>query len=222
MNCGEFRELISERVAEELAADRAKEFDAHQQVCLECRNMVGSWQQVESLLRASWPSQDPPVPFFLPTAKPNSGWLHTVRNWVSIASLAAVAGSLLLLVLFRPSIQFDHHTLSINFGPTVSRNDLTPVQAVNQAQVQAWVQVAVQQSMAQESARLQLASRGSSDLSREEESRRLTRLGIELEMVKETQASLWQQIQQHGLYLQSAWRRPSEEMVPNQDPGASR
>jgi hypothetical protein len=132
-----------------------------------------------------------------------------------------MAASLLLLVFFRPSMQFGHRTLSISFGPSVSQREVTPVPAVNQAQLQAWVQVAVQQFMAQEPAAMQLLSRRSGDLSREEESRRLARLSVELEMVKETQASLWQQVQEHGLYLQSVWRRPSEPMGPHQDPGAS-
>jgi anti-sigma factor RsiW len=222
MNCDDFRELISERVAGELSGEQAKEFDAHQQVCLTCRDAVRDWQQLENLLRATWPSEDPPVPFFLPTTKAHASWLSTVRNWVSVASMAIVAASFFLLVVSRPSIQYGQHALSIDFGQTNSRPGAAPAQAVSQAEVRAWVQAAVQQFTAQESARLQSASHPISDLSREEESRRLAGLGVELEMVKETQASLWQQIQQHGLYLQSAWRRPSEQIRPNQDPGASR
>jgi hypothetical protein len=43
-------------------------------------------------------------------------------------------------------------------------------------------------------------------------------MGVELEMLKETEASLWRQVQQHGLYLQSAWQRPSQPIGPNQAP----
>jgi anti-sigma factor RsiW len=222
MNCDDFRELISERVAGELSGEQAKQFDAHQQVCSTCRSAVRDWQQLENLLRTTWPSEDPPVPFFLPASRVSVSWLGTVRNWVSVASMAMVAASVLLLAVSRPSIQYGQHTLSINFGHTSSRAGAAPAEAVNQAEVRAWVEVAVREFTAQESARVQSASHPSTDVSREEESRRLARLGVELEMVKETQASLWQQVQQHGLYLESAWRRPSEQIGPNQDPGASR
>lgn len=222
MNCDDFRELIAERVAGELSGEQTKEFDAHEQVCVTCRDAVRDWRQLENLLRTNWPSQDPPIPFFLPASKAHTNWLGTVRNWVSVASMTLVAASLFLLVVSRPSIQYGQHALSINFGQTNSRAGTVPAQAVSQAEVRAWVQADVLQSMAQESARLQPAARASSDLSKEEESRRLARLGVELEMVKETQISLWQQIQQHGLYLQSAWSRPPEQIRTNQDPGASR
>ena len=56
MNCDDFRELISERVASELSGEQTKEFDAHQQVCSACRDAVRDWQQLESLLRSTWPS----------------------------------------------------------------------------------------------------------------------------------------------------------------------
>jgi len=222
MNCGDFRDLISERVAAELSSDQAKEFDAHQQVCLTCRDAVRDWQQLEKVLRASWPSEDPPIPFFLPASKAHASWLGLVRNWVSVASMTLVGASLLLMVVSRPSIQYGQHALSINFGQTKFLAGAAPAEAVSRAEVRAWVQAAVQQSTAQESARIGPASEPSSDLSREEESRRLARLGVELEMVKETQASLWQQIQQHGLYIESALERPSQQIRPNQDPGASR
>ena len=222
MNCDDFRELIAERVASELSEEQTKEFDAHQQVCSTCRDAVRDWRQLESLLRTNWPSQDPPFPFFLPVPKAHAGWLGTVRNWVSVASMALVAVIFLFLVVSRPSIQYGQQALSINFGQRSSRTGAAPAQAVSRAEVQAWVQAEVQQSVAQESARLKSASQLGGDLSTEEASRRLARLGVELEMVKETQVSLWQQIQQHGLYLQSAWSRPAEQIRPNQDPGASR
>jgi anti-sigma factor RsiW len=218
MNCDDFRGLISEKVAGELPLEQAKEFDAHQQVCSTCRDAVRDWQQLETLLRASWPSEDPPFPFFLPVPKAHAGWLGTVRNWVSVASMAIVAATFLFLVLSRPTIQYGQHALSINFGQSSSQAGTAPAQAVSRAEVQAWVQAAVQQSIAEESAQLQPASQGKNELSKEE----LARLGAELEMVKETQVSLWQQVQQHGLYMQSAWSRPAEKIRPGQDAGASR
>jgi anti-sigma factor RsiW len=222
MNCDDFRELMSEKVAGELSLEQAKEFDAHQQVCSTCKDTVREWQQLENLLRASWPSEDPPFPFFLPVPKAHAGWLGTVRNWASVASMAIVAATFLFLVLSRPTIQYGQHALSINFGRSTSQAGSAPAQAVSRAEVQAWVQAAVQQSKAEESSELQPASQGKSELSREEESRQLARMGAELEMVKETQVSLWQQVQQHGLYMQSAWSRPAEQIRPGQDAGASR
>ncbi len=222
MKCDDFRELISERVAGELSQDQRKDFDAHEQVCLTCRDAVRDWQQLENLLRATWPSVDPPTPFFLPGPKDQNLWLGTVRNWVSVASMALVGASILFLIVSRPSIQYRQHALSINFGQTNSRAPVAPAEAVSQAEVRAWVQAAVEQSLAQPSTRIEPASEGSSDLSREEESRRLARLGVELEMVKETQGSLWQQIQQHDLYLESALERPSEQTRPNQNPAPRR
>ena len=218
MNCDDFRELMSEKVAGELSLEQAKEFDAHQQVCSTCRDAARDWQQLETFLRASYPSQDPPFPFFLPVPKAHAGWLGTVRNWVSVGSMAIVAATFLLLVLSRPTIEYGQHALSINFGQSSSQARTAPAQAVSRAEVQAWVQAAVQQSIAEESTQLQPASQGKSEPSREE----LARLGAELEMVKETQVSLWQQVQQHGLYMQSAWSRPAEQIRTGQDAGASR
>ena len=90
MNCDEFREYISERLAGEISSERTKQFDDHQQACSGCRKAVRDWQQLENLLRTSWPSQDPPYPFFLPAARVHPSWLGTVRNWVSVASMAVV------------------------------------------------------------------------------------------------------------------------------------
>ena len=222
MNCDHFRELMSEKVAGELSLEQAKEFAAHQQVCSTCRDAAREWQQLENLLRASFPSQDPPFPFFLPVPKAHAGWLGTVRNWASVGSMAIVAATFLFLVLSRPRIEYGQHALSINFGHTSSQAGTAPAEAVSRAEVEAWVQAAVEQSIAEKSAQLQPASQSKSELSREEQSRQLARLGAELEMVKETQVSLWQQVQQHGLYMQSAWTRPAEQIRPGQDSGASR
>jgi hypothetical protein len=223
MNCDDCRKMISERAAGELSPEQTSEFDAHQQICATCREAVREWQQLEVLLRSSWPSEDPAVPFFVPPSKRTPNWLHTVRSWVSAASTAAVAASLLLLVIFRPSIQYDPHQLSINFSRTDSRPTTTsPVEAVSQSQVQAWVQAAYEQSMMREQQRAQSASQPASNSSSEEESRKVAQLAVQLEMIKESQAALWQQVQQHGVYLQSAWLGSSQKNAPDQNSGTNR
>ncbi|SRR6266852_685350 len=221
MDCEDFREHIFKQETERLSTAETKDFDTHQQICPSCRDALRDWQQIESLLRASWPSEDPRIPFFVPPARGQAGWVYNVRNWVSAASTAVLAASLLLLALLRPSIQYNEHELSFSFGQAGSRPQVAPAQPVSQVQVQAWAHAAAEQVVAQETARLQSASRSMSDSSSAEESRRLARMRVELEMLKETEASLWQEVQRHGLYLQSAWQRPSQPIGPNQAPSVS-
>jgi anti-sigma factor RsiW len=223
MNCDDCRKMISERAAGELSPEQTSEFDAHQQTCATCREAVLDYQRLEGLLRSSWPSEDPTAPFFVPTAEVKPNWAHTVRSWVSAASTAAVAASLLLLVIFRPSIQYDPHQLSVNFSRANSRPTTTsPVEAVSQAQVQAWVQAAFEQSMAREQTRAQFTSQPASNTPSDEESRKVAQLGVQMEMIKESQTALWQQVQQHGVYLQSAWLGSSARTAPDQNSGTNR
>jgi hypothetical protein len=222
MDCEDFREHIFEQKTKKLSTAEIKDFDAHHQDCASCRDALHDWQQIESVLRASWASEEPQVPFFVPPARAHqSSWLYNVRNWVSAASTAVLAASLLLVVLLRPSVQYNRHELSFRFGQTSPASEAPSAQSVSQVQVEAWARAAVGQVVAQETARLQSASHSVSDSPSAEESRNLARMGVELEMLKETEASLWQQVQQHGLYLQSAWQRPSQPIGPNQVPSVS-
>jgi hypothetical protein len=222
MDCEGFREHIFEQKTKKLSTAEIKDFDAHHQNCPSCRDALRDWQQIESHLRASWPSEDPQAPFFAPPASAHQGsWLYNVRNWVSAASTAVLAASLLLVVLLRPSVQYNRHELSFRFGQTDPPSEAPSGQPVSQVQVEAWARAAVEQVVAQETARLQSASHSMSDSPSVEQSRHLARMGVELEMLKETEASLWQQVQQHGLYLQSAWQRPSQPIGPNQAPSVS-
>jgi len=222
MNCDDCRKVISERVAGELSLEQASEFDAHQQICATCREAVHDWQQLEVLLRSSWPAEDPTTPFFVPASKAKANWADTVRSWVSAASTAAVAASLLLLVIFRPSIQYDPHQFSVNFSRTGSRPTTTsPVEAVSQAQVQAWVQAEFEQSLTREQTRAHFAAQPASNSPSDEESRKVAQLAVQMEMIKESQTALWQQVQQHGVYLQSAWLGSSERTAADQNSGTN-
>jgi hypothetical protein len=217
MDCEDFREHIFEQKTKKLSTAQIKDFDAHHQDCPSCRDALRDWQQIESLLRTSWPSEDPQIPFFVPPAKAHQArWLYNVRNWVSAASTAVLAASLLVVVLLRPSVQYNRHELSIRFGQTGPPSEAPSAQPVSQVQVEAWARAAAEQVVAQETARS--ASHSVTDSSNAEGSEHLARMGVELEMLKETEASLWRQVQQHGLYLQSAWQRPSQPIGPNQAP----
>jgi len=217
MDCEDFREHIFEQKTKTLSTAQIKDFDAHHQDCPSCRDALRDWQQIESLLRTSWPSEDPQIPFFVPPARAHQArWLYNVRNWVSAASTAFLAASLLVVVLLRPSVQYNRHELSIRFGQTGPPSEAPSAQPVSQVQVEAWARAAAEQVVAQETARS--ASHSVTDSSNAEGAEHLARMGVELEMLKETEASLWRQVQQHGLYLQSAWQRPSQPIGPNQAP----
>jgi hypothetical protein len=217
MDCEDFREHIFEQKTKTLSTAQIKDFDAHRQDCPSCRDALRDWQQIESLLRTSWPSEDPQIPFFVPPARAHQArWLYNVRNWVSAASTAFLAASLLVVVLLRPSVQYNRHELSIRFGQTGPPSEAPSAQPVSQVQVEAWARAAAEQVVAQETARS--ASHSVTDSSNAEGAEHLARMGVELEMLKETEASLWRQVQQHGLYLQSAWQRPSQPIGPNQAP----
>jgi anti-sigma factor RsiW len=212
MNCADFKELISERIAGELSQEQASEFDAHRQICPACHQAMLDWQQMESLLRASWPTQDIPAPFSLPASKVQGTWLSGIRSWVSAASTAIVAASLLLLILFRPSIQFNRHQLSMNFDRTAVQPGAAPAAALNQSEVEAMVQASVERFMTERSPS---ASRPTGTSLNDEQSRRLAELAVQLEIVKQAQAALWQEVEQHGLYLQSAWLGSAEQQKPD-------
>lgn len=218
MNCPDFRELIAERVGGDLSAEQIKQMDAHEQSCSSCHRTLADWREMQSLLLASWPSEDPRRPFYLPNPREQAGWLGVARNWFAIASMAAVAGCLLMLAILRPSVTFDRHQVSLNFSPAHSEEGTTSAQAVTQAEVQEWVRQALEPASVG-SAKGQPVSGPLVPPSSEEQFRRIAQLGVELEILKENQASLWQQVEQHGLYLQSAWRSssaPNEKLNFNQ------
>jgi anti-sigma factor RsiW len=212
MNCPDFEKLMAERVAEELTAERRAEMDAHEQSCPGCRQALAEWQKMQALLLASWPAEEPRRPFFLPNPRRQNSWLETARTWFGFASMATVAGCLLLLAALRPAMSYDHGQLSINFSTARGEAGAMSAQAVTPTQVQAWVRQALEQATADGSAETQPTSGTSPIRSSAEQARRVTQLGVQVQMLKENQSALWQQVEQHGLYLQSAWRGPSDRI----------
>ena len=211
MNCSDFKDLIAERVAGELTPELKAEMDAHEKVCPVCQQAVVDWRQMESLLRSSWPAEDPRRSFLLPFPPSRTGWIQTARTWFSLASMAAVAACLFLFALLRPSVHVDRSQLSINFAPARTESGAGPSQVVTEAQVQAWVQEAVVQATAQRTEKMPEVAAAKTTSAGSEEANRAAQLAVQIQMFKENQASLWQQVQQHGLYLQSSWRSPSDQ-----------
>ena len=222
MNCPDFQELIAERIAGEVPTERRREMDAHEEICPSCRRLVTEWREMQSLLVASWPTADPALPLFLPNPPRRSSWLQTAQTWFGFASMAAVTACLLMLAILRPSVNFDRRQLAINFSQSHADEEVISAPAVTQAQVQTWVRQALDQSMPQSGEKMQPVS-GSRALSpSEEQTRRIAQLGVEFEILRENQGSLWQQVEQHGLYLQSAWRVPSDAPDSNEKPKVNR
>ncbi|MGH9831008.1 MAG: anti-sigma factor family protein [Blastocatellia bacterium] len=198
MRCDDFREHIFERLPNELSPEQAKEFDSHAHNCAACQAMMRDWQRLEILLRASWPDENPLSPVLVVAPKASYGWLHAAQKWIAASSAILVGACLLLIIILRPSVRAGRQELSFTFGRA------NPVAGLSQPQVQAWVHAAVEQAMSEQSERLRAASMSVSKPSSEEDAARLVQLSVQLEIIKEAQSSLWQQVQQQGLYLQSA------------------
>ena len=210
MNCSDFKEWIPERVSGELTPEQKQEMDTHQASCSACRQAVAEWRQMESLLRSSWPAEDPRRSFFLPVLPRRARWLETARTWFGLASMAAVTGCLLLMMFFRPAIHFDRGQLSVNFSSASSENIGMATQPVTQAQVQGWVQDALAQSASQTSTMTHESASSKPTVASNENADRVAQLAVQVQLLKENQLSLWQEVNQHGLYLQSSWRPASD------------
>jgi len=210
MNCSDFKEWIPERVSGELTPEKKQEMESHESSCSTCRQALAEWRQMESLLRSSWPVEDLRRSFFLPVPPRRSGWLETARTWFGLASMAAVTGCLLLLVLFRPAIHLDRGQLSVNFFSTSSESAGTAAQPITQAQVQGWVQDALSQSVSQTSSKANEIAPSKPVATSIEDADHVAQLAAQIQLLKENQLSLWQEVNQHGLYLQSSWRPASD------------
>lgn len=212
MNCPDFKERIAEFVAGELAPELQTEMDAHEQICLTCRQTVAHWREMESLLRSSLPVQNPPRSFFLPLPPRHASWLETARLWFGFASMATVTACLLLFALLRPSVRVDHSQVSVDFAHARTESAAVPASAVTAEQVQGLVQQALEEVTSQKSNTLPGAAPSKATPAAIEEANRMNQLAVQVQMLKETQSALWQQVQQHGLYLQSSWRGPSDQL----------
>jgi hypothetical protein len=217
MNCNEFRESIAERLDDELSAQQAQDFDAHEQVCPTCRSALHQWRQLADVLRAGWPSVDPPAHglFFLPQA--GGSWLEATRRWFGYASMALVATSLLLLVIFHPAIRVDRNQLAVFFNASRATSQLRPGEIVTQEQLRTSIDAAVREAVLKQSAGLQGTTQ-SVPMRPEEEARLLNQLAVRLGMLEETQGSLWQSTAEQRVYLQTLWSKSQGQSGPAQQP----
>jgi anti-sigma factor RsiW len=215
MNCNEFRESIAERLDDELSAQQAQDFDTHEQVCPTCRSALHEWRQLTDMLRAGWPSVDPPAHGLFLSPQASGSWLDATRRWFGYASMALVATSLLLLVIFPPAIHVDRNRLAILFGAARATSPFNPGEVVTQEQVRASVEAAVREAVLERSADLQQAAQSAPTQADEEA---LSQLAVRLGMLEETQGSLWQSTAEQRVYLQSLWSKSQEQGSPAQEP----
>lgn len=212
MNCSDFKDMISEHVAGELTPELKQEMEAHEKACAACQHAVEEWRQMETLLRSSLPAEDPRRSFFLPIPPRRVRWLEIARTGFGFASMAAVAACLLLFVVLRPAVHLDRRQLSVSFASTPIESAAVSAQPLSQAQVQAWVQEAFAQAASQSPEKMPEAGALKPTPVAAEQANRLAQLAVQIQLLKENQLSLWQQVQQHGLYLQSSWHPPSGQI----------
>lgn len=217
MNCNEFRDLIAERLDDELAAEQTHDFDAHERVCPTCHSALDQWRQLADILRAGWPSVDPPAHGLFLSSPAGGSWLEATRRWFGYASMALVATSLLLLVIFPPAIHVDRNELAIFFGAARATSQFRPEALVTQEQVRSSVEAAVHQAVLEQSAELERTAQ-SAPKQTDEEARIVNQLAVRLGMLEATQGSLWQSTAEQRVYLQSLWSKSQEQASPAQEP----
>lgn len=210
MNCSNCKELIPEHVAGDLADALQQEMEAHLATCAACRSAVADWCEMQSLLRASWPAEDARKTFLLPEIRPRGSWLEATRNWFALGSMATVSACVLLLLLLRPSVRLDHAQLSVDFAPARSQSAALSAQPLTEEQIRSLVQQAVASAQSMKAA-LPATVSMQNPVSLEE-TNRFNQLSVQIQLLKENQLSLWREVQQHGLYLQSSWHPSSDEI----------
>jgi hypothetical protein len=221
MVCNEFRNLMFERLGGELSPSQETACAEHEQSCVICRAELAQFKWVETRLRAGWPSEEPmPASVLLPhqsaqTASHN--WFDLAAVWFARASAALVMACLVAVLLLRPSIEADRGSLHIAFGRDAARpqDQIT----VTQDQLRTMVQAEVNQEMA----RMQPvalatpanpATATSTSAKSADDAQRMTQVAFQVRQLQQSQASLWQQVQQHGIYLESLWHRSSGNVRP--------
>ncbi len=202
MRCSEFRELIFERLSGELHPEQETECTAHERSCPICRAELAQFRDVSVRLRAGWPSEEPmPMRIVLPE-RVASRWFDAATLWFSRASAGLVAASLLFLVLVRPSVQVGRNGVELIFGRAAAKPAVTAsaTPSLNEAQVKARVEAAVEQEMAHAKPVRVVAPAAP------QKSPEVTQVAMQLRQVQQAQATLWEEVQQHGLYLESLWK----------------
>lgn len=222
MNCDQFRESILEGLAGELPAEIQPDFERHESTCAACRAELGRWREVETALRSGWPMEDPPPLPVLSLRRPQAAWWEVGWRWFSMASAALVTASLVALVVLRPSIQWDGGRLGMAFHGQALAEQMAGAQPVTQQQVQSWVRAEVQQTLADQNANGAVPSSAQASASNAPASQQWGQLRSKVELLDESQAYLWRQLQEQQVNLQSLWRTTSMQVKPPspEHPGA--
>lgn len=222
MNCEKFRECILEGLAGELPADAQAEFADHESACAGCRAEVARWRELESGLRAGWPMEDPgPLPV-ISLRRPAAAWWETGWRWFSMTSAALVTASLIALAVFRPSVRWDGSRFEVAFRGAAGSTRMAGAEPVTRRQVQEWVRAEMQQEAGEQNARAALSSGTLTAAANGPGAEQWGQVRSKLQLLDESQAYLWRQIQEQQVNLQSLWRTTSMQVKsPAQDhPGA--
>jgi hypothetical protein len=208
MLCNEFRELIFERLSGELTPQQDAACAQHEHGCVICRAELAQFRDVNSKLRAGWPSEEPlPISVVLPQIAARN-WIDVSALWFSRASAGLVAACLLLMLVARPSVQVGRGGMQIAFGPAPAQAQqvAAAAPAVTEAQVKAMVQAAVDAQMTQTQARPVSAKPAA-------QAPDVTQVAMQVRRMERNEATLWQAVQQHGVYLETLWNRTSDSAV---------
>jgi len=206
MRCNEYRELLFERLAGELSADIELNCAAHEAECVTCHAELASFRDVSAKLRAGWPSEDvAPLASVVPAAVPARKWFDVAALWFTRGSSVAVAACLVALVLLRPAVHMDRGGVQIAFaGSPQPQVVATQTAARSEQEVRALVQAAV----AAEMQRVQPAAAAAPQ--RHVGDAGVTQVAMQVRELRDSEARLWQAVQQHNVYLETLWRNTAE------------
>jgi hypothetical protein len=217
MLCSEFHDLIFERLGGELSREQEVSCAEHENSCAICRAEYAQFKRVESRLRTAWPSEDP-LPVSVVVAQHAAhNWFDLASVWFARASAALVMACLVAVLLLRPSIEAERGAVHIAFGRDAARPQQGMVAGrftVSQDQLKAMVQAAVDQEIARmqpADADVQPASATGKPA---DNGQRVTQVALQVRQLQQSQATLWQRVQQQELYLESLWRTSGENVRP--------
>jgi hypothetical protein len=206
MLCNEFRDLMFERLSGELTPQQDAACSQHEHGCVICRAELAQFRDVQTKLRAGWPAEEPlPIRVVLPQMAQSRNWFDVSAMWFSRASAGLVAACLLMLLLVRPSVQVGKSGMQVTFAAAPAQV-ATATPAMTEAQVKAMVQAAVDAEIAQTQTRPVAAKPAAQPAD-------MTQVALQVRQMQRNEATLWQTVQQHGVYLETLWNRTSDNPV---------
>lgn len=216
MLCNQFRDLMFERLAGELTPEQESACSEHELSCVVCRAELADTKWIAARLRTGWPAEESaPLQLALPQRGAGWGsWLDAGALWFTRASAALVMACLLALLIVRPTLQADRDGVRIAFShaaepvaPTTSQA-ATASAALTPEQVRALVQTEVEKDFARVQPTAAPVER------RAPATGEVADASVQMRQLQRNQAQLWQQVQQHGLYLESLWRNGAGGVQP--------